>query len=318
MFRALRLILACALLPVCAVAFAQEPLKVEDIFRPAAYADPILSDNGRFFAVTVPRNERRNLAVVDLQTGEANILTNFSDFDVIDVNWVGNERLTFSLGQARSPTGPGQFEGGGLFVVSRDGKDVRKVNGTVREARQQNRVYRNLEFLRALPGNSEEFLAIGNQRDADSEDIYRVNAKTGRLTLVTYDRPAYAARWVLDREFVPRAVTSWLKDTQTYIVWYRKDANSPWEELTRFDSTAGPTFVPLTFEDDNLSMQVAFNGGRDTMAVYRYDPSTRKLGELLAQHPKFDMGADAQGESVPGVFTDFKTRKVVGYAVQAE
>jgi dipeptidyl aminopeptidase/acylaminoacyl peptidase len=30
------------------------------------------------------------------------------------------------------------------------------------------------------------------------------------------------------------------------------------------------------------------------------------------------MGADAQGESVPGVFTDFKTRKVVGYAVQAE
>ncbi|MFO0206048.1 MAG: hypothetical protein ACK54L_07845, partial [Betaproteobacteria bacterium] len=297
---------------------AQEPLKIEDLFRPAAYANPILSENGRYFAVTIPINERRNLAVLDLETGNAVGLTSFSDFDVIDINWLGNDRLTFSLGQARSPTGPGQFQGGGLFVVSRDGKETRKINGTVREAQQLNRIYRNLVVYRALPGNSEEFIAQGNQRDADSIDLYRVNARTGRLTLITEDRPANAQSWVLDREFTPRVVTSWIRDTFTYVVWYRKDAKSPWEELTRYDFTKGPTFVPLVFEDDNQTMQVAFNGGRDTMGVFRYDPNSKKLGELLAAHPKFDMGADAFGSTVPGVITDLKTRKVVGYRVEAE
>lgn len=319
MFRLLVLLFAtlvgvAAALPVS----AQEPLKIEDLFRPAAYANPILSENGRYFAVTIPINERRNLAVLDLETGNAVGLTSFSDFDVIDVNWLGNDRLTFSLGQARSPTGPGQFQGGGLFVVSRDGKETRKINGTVREAQQLNRIYRNLEVYRALPGNSEEFIAQGNQRDADSIDLYRVNARTGRLTLITEDRPANAQSWVLDREFTPRVVTSWIRDTFTYVVWYRKDAKSPWEELTRYDFTKGPTFVPLVFEDDNQTMQVAFNGGRDTMGVFRYDPNSKKLGELLAAHPKFDMGANAFGSTVPGVITDLKTRKVVGYRVEAE
>jgi dipeptidyl aminopeptidase/acylaminoacyl peptidase len=277
-----------------------------------------LSDDGRYFAVTIPLKDRRNLAVVDLETNAATSLTSFSDFDVIDVNWVGNDRLTFSLGQARSPTGPGQFEGGGLFMVSRDGKELRKLNGTVREARQLSKVYRNLAVFRTLPGNSEEVIAEGNQRDLDSNDLYRLNVRTGRMTLITEDRPAYSRDWVLDREYNPRVVISWVKDTPTFIVWYRKDTKSPWEELTRFDQTKGPTLVPLAFEDDNQTMQVAFNGGRDTMAVYRYDPNSRKLGELLAQHPRFDMGADAQGDRTLGVFTDIKTRKVIGYGVQAE
>lgn len=314
-----RIAAALGALAVASVAAAQEPLKVEDLVKPPAYAGPQLSDSGRYFAVAIPINGRMNLAVVDLETRKGTALTNFRDFDVIEFAWAGDERLVFTLGQFNSPTGPAAFEGGGLFVVGREGKEFRRLSETVRDTRRQNKfVYRRYQILRSLPGNGEEILALGNQRDADSDDVYRLNVRTGRATLLTPERPANSFRWVLDRNHVPRVVTSWIKDTNTYVVWYRKDADSPWQELTRYESTKGPTFVPLAFESNNRTLQVAFNGGRETMAVYRYDPQERKLGELLAQHPRYDMGADASGSGVPGVITDPKTDEVVGYVVAAE
>jgi hypothetical protein len=54
-----------------------KPLMVEDFLKPAAFAEPRLSRNGRFFAVTIPINGRRNLAVVDLETRKGTALTNF-------------------------------------------------------------------------------------------------------------------------------------------------------------------------------------------------------------------------------------------------
>ena len=65
-------------------------------------------------------------------------------------------------------------------------------------------------------------------------------------------------------------------------------------------------------------MQVAYNAGRDTMAIYRYDPSAKKVGELIAEHPRFDIGADAAGDRVPGVIRDWKSDNIVGYAVAAD
>ena len=66
-----------------------------------------------------------------------------------------------------APTGPGQFDGGGLFVVSRDGKESRQLAKTVRELRSSGQyVYRSLEFLRRIPGNDDEILVTGNLRSA--------------------------------------------------------------------------------------------------------------------------------------------------------
>ncbi|MBA2547859.1 MAG: S9 family peptidase [Burkholderiaceae bacterium] len=295
------------------------PLSIEDFLKPAAFAEPTLSRNGKYFAVTIPVNGRRNLAVVDMDTRKGAALTNFRDLDVLNVTWVGNDYILYTLGQFNSPTGPGQFDGGGLFMTSRDGKETRKLSATVRELRGQRQyVYRAYDIYRTLPNSEDEIIATGNQRDADSTDLYRLNIKTGRATLLTQNRPEYSGRWLVDRKYVPRVVTSWVRDTQTFIVWYRKDENSQWEELSRYDRSKGPTFIPLTFEADNQTMQVAYNGGRDTMAIYRYDPNTKKMGELVAEHPRFDMGADASGSSAPGVVRDWKSDNIVGYRVRGD
>jgi dipeptidyl aminopeptidase/acylaminoacyl peptidase len=145
-----------------------------------------------------------------------------------------------------------------------------------------------------------------------------MDVRTGRTVLLTERRPERTVSFLLDNNNVPRVARSRVKNKLEFIIHYRKNAESPWEEIARYDIARGPALVPLAFEADNETLQVAWNGDRNTMAVYRYDPNTRKLGEVIAQHPRFDMGADQQGEGVPGAIVDFRTNKIVGYAVQAD
>ena len=305
-----------------APALAQAPaarISPEDIWKPPQLSGISLSRDGKYMAATAPVRGRMNLVVIELETRKALALTGFEDFDVLNVRWVGNNRLLYSLGQVNSPTGPGQFDGGGLFMVSRDGKETRRLSMTVRETRSNNqRVYRGYSFFRTIPGNEDEIIATGNIATADSTDLYRLNIVTGRATLLTGGRPSeYAADWIVDSKLVPRVLTAGVKDKLTRVVWYRKDDKSPWTELARYEGDKGPAFVPLAFEADDKTLQVAYNGNRDTMAVFRYDPDAKKFGELIAQHARYDMGANQQGDGVPGVVTDPETDKILGYAVAA-
>jgi len=299
---------------------ATPPISVEEFVRLPAYSNPTVSRNGRYFAVTIPINGRLNLAVVDLETRKGTGLTNFSDCDVQGVRWVGNDRLVFTLGQTNTPTGPGQFDCGGLFTVHREGKEFRALSSTVRDQRRQNQfVYRGYSFLRTIPNNDEEILVEGNLRDAESSDVYRLNLLNGRASLVTDTRPTRTQDWLLDRNRVPRVVTSWIKDTTTQLVHYRKDEKSPWEEIARYEWTKPGKFIPLSFEADNQTLHVAMNAGRDTMAVYRYDPNARKTLGVVVEHPKFDMGASSDGGDAAGSsIVDSVTDELRGYEVEGE
>ena len=292
------------------------PPTLEELLKPPALANPILSRSGKYFAVTTSSKGRMNLAIIDMKTRKGELLTSFEDFDVLNPRWVGDDRLVFTLGQQNSPTGPGQFLGGGLFMVSRDGLESRRLAPTVLDSRRLSQKHRSLAFFRTIPGNDEEIIAVGNMTDAESEDLYRLNVRTGRYTLITQGRPASrTGEWILDSKLVPRVVTANVKYTLTQIVYYRAGENAPWTELTRYDVNKGPAFVPLAFEADDKTLQVASNAGRETMAVYRYDPENKKLGELIAQNSRYDLGADASGGRVAGVLSSIKDDKIVGYRV---
>ena len=298
---------------------AKPLVPLADYLKPPQYGTVRLSPDGRYLAVSTPVNGRLNLAVVDLQTRKGTALTNFADFDVLGTTWVGNERLVFTLGQSNSPTGPGQYEGGGLFVVSRTGGDLKKLSPTVREQRQRgDYVSRGYDFERRIPGNTNEILVTGNVRTADAADVYRMDLRSGRTTVVSGDRPPRTSEWILDGNLVPRVVRSWVKDTSTYEINYRATADAPWKVIGKIDATGKSSFIPLGFLADNKTLLVAANPGRDTMAVYKFDPEMQTLGELVAQHPRYDMGADAQGESVPGVVLEPDTDRLIGFRVAGD
>jgi dipeptidyl aminopeptidase/acylaminoacyl peptidase len=324
MFRSI-LVASCATLMLLG-AQAQQPSAnsavptIEEIWKNPTLAGLTLSRSGKYLAATSPNKGRMNLVVIDMDTRKGALLTAFEDFDVQGVTWVGDDRLLFSLGQNNSPTGAGQFDGGGLFVVNRDGSDSRRLAPTVREVRRSGVfVYRGLSVHRTLPGNFDEIIAEGNQTSSDSIDLYRLNLNNGRTTLLTAGRPASLTQdWLLDSKFVPRVVVAAVKDELTRVVYYRKSADAPWEEIARYSRDKGDVFVPLAFESDDQTLQIATNKGRDTMAVFRYDPNAKKLGEMIASHPRFDMGADSQGQAVAGAIVDPETDKIVGYAVNGD
>jgi dipeptidyl aminopeptidase/acylaminoacyl peptidase len=297
-----------------------QSLTVEDIWKLPKLIGVTLSKSGKYLAATSEFKGRMNLVVIDMDSRKATVLTDFQDFDVLQPTWVGDERIVFSVGKYGAPRLTGEVAGGGLFVVSRDGKESRRLSETVEQMIANRQfVYRYLTMQRTIPDNTEEVIAAGNQTDAESVDLYRLNLKTGKTKLLTSGRPASrTGEWLLDSKLVPRVVTANIKDTLTNVVYYRGGADSPWAEIARYDVTKGPTFVPLAFESDDKTMQVAYNGGRDTMAVFRYNPDDKKMGELIAQHPRFDMGATAESDGVPGVLTDAFTDKIIGYAVDAD
>ena len=320
----LKFLLACALalnlVGAASVAVAAEPVSLEEFFKNPSLAGPVLSRSGKYLAATAPLKGRMNLMVLDLDTRKGTLLTSFEDFDVVSVHWVGDERLVFSLGQANSPTGPGQFDGGGLFVVGHDGSGSRRLSATIRETRGSGSfVYRGLSMVSTVPGSTDEIIASGRLTSADSVDLYRLNLNTGRTRLMTSGRPTdRTSGWLLDSKQVPRVVMASVKDELTQVIYYRKGEDSPWNEIARFSRDKGSVLVPLAFESDDQMLQVATNAGRDTMAVYRFDPNTRTLGDLVAAHPRFDMGADSQGGSVSGAIVDPETNKILGYRVDGD
>lgn len=320
----LKFVLACALalnlVGAASVAVAAEPVSLEEFFKNPSLAGPILSRSGKYLAATAPLKGRMNLMVLDLDTRKGTLLTSFEDFDVVSVRWVGDERLVFSLGQANSPTGPGQFDGGGLFVLNRDGSGSRRLAATVRETRSSGtRIYRGLTMESTIPGSTDEIIASGNLTSADSVDLYRVNLNNGRTRLLTSGRPADLTEdWVLDSKQVARVVVASVKNELTRVVYYRKGESAPWEEIARYSRDKGSVIVPLAFESDDQILQVATNKDRDTMAVYRYDPNTKKLGEMVASHPRYDMGANSEGQIVPGAIIHPETNQILGYRVEAD
>ena len=83
------------------------PYTLEDYFKPPQLREPVISRDGKYMAATMPFKGRMNLGIINLETRSASMLTGYDEFDVLDVTWIGNDRLLYTLGQVNSPTGPG-------------------------------------------------------------------------------------------------------------------------------------------------------------------------------------------------------------------
>jgi dipeptidyl aminopeptidase/acylaminoacyl peptidase len=297
---------------------APAPLPVKDYVRPPEVSSVVLSPNGKYLAVVMPIRDRRNLAVIDIEARTSKVLTGLTSTDVINPRWVGNDRLLFTMGEANTPTGV--INGGGLFMVSRDGKESRTLNQTRKDSRRQ------ISLLATIPGNDKEVLVEGNLRSGDSSDIYRLDITTGRSVLVTETRPERTSGYLLDRNRVPRIAFSSVKDSLESIVWYKETPESPWTEIGRSSDdprattlkNGEPILVPLAIDNDDRTLLVATARGRDTYAIARFDPKTRQFGETLASHARYDMGVNALGDNVPGLVRKPVTGEIIGYRVEAE
>jgi dipeptidyl aminopeptidase/acylaminoacyl peptidase len=310
MMRALVTAVLTACLCAGATAQVETPFKpsisAEDFARLPKLRSPAFSPDGERFAAVQDVDGRMNLVAADMKARKLTRVTNFTTMDVARYRWISPKRLVFSVYDAKK--GLTEQRGGGLFAVNFDGSDPKELSPTAGDCETRNQLCRQTRFFRRIAGQDEEILAEANDRDLATVDLYRLNTRTSRKTLLTDENPGKVSSWVVDKDLVPRA--AWSVDDKKLegTFWYRDDAKSKWRKVATFGEFA-PQFRPVAFDADG-ALYVVSNLDDDRYALCIFDPKTNRPGEKVAQHPQVDVD--------DGVIQRVRDGAVVGLAIDAD
>jgi dipeptidyl aminopeptidase/acylaminoacyl peptidase len=280
-------------------------LPVEHFFRNATASSVALSPSGRYLATIAASGKRDGIVVIDLDTMKGHLAVAYTDADVQSINWVNDERLVYRVIDNQS--GWGEQEGSGLFAVNRDGNEMR----TLTPRRDWGAfVWRHPEFVSVLRDGSDDILVIAGERDVKSYDAYRMNTKTGRKTILTFENPGYIRYYVFDKQGIPRAAVGGDENGQRRHVYVRDKADDKWTEVFRGEeNAAAPGWWPVAFDYDG-TLYVSQRVEGETTALYKYDWANKKRGEKLAAHNRYDLSG--------GLLFDRVQKKLVGISANLD
>jgi dipeptidyl aminopeptidase/acylaminoacyl peptidase len=253
-------------------------IPVETFMKRAEYEAMSISPKGDRLAALVPLKGRDNLVIVDLVKKTRNVITSFERDDVINFSWINNDRIFLRVADGKDALGRATYRG--TFAVDVDGSNLRDLTKL-----------RNLAPLRTIPGDTAgEILVTMNERARRTADVYKLNTKTGRFELISFESPGEVESYVMDWNNVPRVATITSSETTETTVWYRDSADAKWTELLKNPpDNAQDSINVLGFDSDNKTLVVSSNVGRDKYAIYKYDPAAKKLGALIFEHPMIDI-----------------------------
>ena len=282
-------------------------IPVEAFFRREQYSQMALSPDGNRLAALRPTNGRDNLVVIDFLAGKTQPVTNYMDSDVIDFQWVSNDRLYYRIADRREVTG--SFHLKGAYAVDADSRYMRDLTfplepASARDARRNSIFLHgiNISFRilsRTFDGSGDVIAEIFG-RSRRYADVYRFNTKTGEHKLLTVSTPGNVVQWVLDRDLIPRIAIRHeeRKDPNSpreSTMWHRAKDGQPWEIIgIAAGKESEGAIQPLAFDFDNKTLYVSSNRGVDRRAIFKYDIGQRKLGEKLLQHPLIDLSGGLQ------------------------
>lgn len=284
----LALILSLSLSAPPVAAAPVKELPVETFFKKATLSGLRFSPNGKYVLCVVPYERRQNLAVIDLEKGTKNLLSNFKDRQVDSPRWAGNDRILFLV----DDQGKEEFS---LYAVNRDGKDPSNlVPG------------RPVNFLPGFPGDSKSLLVMAAMTHADWWDVAPISLTTGKLSPPVAKAPGDVQSYLLDSKNVVRIAV--IRDGEQLIVLHRFANKEPWKQIAS-RHIDGEGWDPIRFDGDDRTLFVASDIGRKTKAVFRYDTQTGEMGELVHGDDTYD---------VENVVYDGSKKKVVAVSYNAD
>lgn len=298
------LVLAC----VCACAAAAQPISasasaapgpssaipVQDFFRLPDVFRPTLSPDGNHLAFLARAGARLGLAVIDIERRTSQMAATLPDADIVEFHWVNSQRLAFVSGNVYDPVGTASpWRTGGLFAVDRDGTGPRRLALPFGDGGALIVRPRFTRVMATLSDGSDDIIVAANERDFDSSDVYRLNTRTARKTLLSYDNPGDVQLWALDREGQPRAAFS-SKGT-TSRVFYRKDGKSAWSKWWEGDFREPATWAHSISYDGSVvgfglrdRSPATLTGSRLTSAMLRLDERGQPQ-QVLASRDEYDV-----------------------------
>jgi len=242
------------------------PLK--DFFRNPVKVGYSLSPNGEYLAFMQPWENRLNVFIEKIGSGQATRVTSAKERDIAGYAWKGDNRIVYIQDT-------GGDENYRLYAVGIDGSNPKDLT-PFEKVRAQ--------IIDRLEQNENEILVSLNKRMKQVFDVYRINVNTGEMQMVA-ENPGNYTGWGTDWDGKLRiAVTT---DGVNSTLLFRNSETEKFAPLVT--TTFRETIAPLVFTPDNRQLYVATNIGRDKTAIVKYDPENKKEIEKIYEHPEVDV-----------------------------
>ena len=322
--------LGCLLLGLAGAAAAQpqaaapsvpsgSPLPVEAFFGHPELARPLLSPSGHWLALLVRGTAGRNtLAVLDLASpGKAEALARFTDVDIHQVHWVGDEHLVFDVIDLQAGSGERRMAPG-LFSVTRDGKTLRelvKLRNAFLVSGGSGMVDRRLDYNHLLLQVPQPDTSAGSSNTSNTEVIVgevrfgsrgaiesvvpkRLDVSTGRVRSIAQGMPENARGWLFDAVGEPRlAVLSAAGRTRVH---WRAPGQDAWVLLQDADTLSLP-WAPHSLDAAGTLYVTTARGPGGTRVLTRFDfASGRPAREPMVDVAGFDFEGGLVSEHAGG------------------
>lgn len=279
--------LTIGLLGLCSLVLSGATLAaytVEDFFKNPQYTAVTVSPNGKYLAAIAPTpNNRRNIAIIDLQDrSRSKFITGLEDQDVAWYTWgENNDRLLFGVDADGA-------EGIAIFAVDRDGGRIKTLIDPLADFMDSaTSSLPSPSILDVLEDDPKHILISYDQRRVGSPDVYRVNINNGGMKMVERN-PGTVAGWITDHDGKIRG--AFAQDKLYSEAWYRDREDDEWRTVARFHYDDPKGVNPLGFAYDNKHWYVHSHQEHNTAGIYKYDPTTGELGELIFRHAEVDAG----------------------------
>jgi dipeptidyl aminopeptidase/acylaminoacyl peptidase len=280
---------ALATLAVCAALIdparvCAAPIAVETLFKKPQYGGAVLSPSGRYLAVLLGVKDRQGVAVMDLDEKGINVMPT-AEGDAISFVWQNDKRMIVNVGDLHRATGEAPTASA-IWAVDRDGGNATRLWG---------------QLVRVIPG-TDDILVAASSRSRYSLDLFRVNSRSGRREMLTFESPGNVVQWIVDFDGVVRAaVTADPRNDKS--AWYvRKSADAPWQKVE--ESALGNLSSPMEFSPDGKTLYVNSRRNDDRYAIYEYTIESAKWTGPVVQHPERDI--------VGSFVTDQTAKKLLG------
>jgi dipeptidyl aminopeptidase/acylaminoacyl peptidase len=143
-------------------------------------------------------------------------------------------------------------------------------------------------IISARKSHPDHVLVGMNQRDAQLHDVYRLDLRTGELTL-ELENPGFAG-WLADEDMVVRAAFKPLEDGGFDVMVRDSGDTDEWRKLLTIDGDDAPSSDIVSFSGDGRSLLVISAVGSDTGRLSRIDLATGSAEVILE-----DSEADVSG-----------------------
>ena len=245
------------------------PLK--DFFKNPEMSSFQLSPDGKHISYMKPWEDgdrMMNVYVRPIDSNEEVRITGATKRSLYGYFWLNDNRIAYV-----------QDEGGDenihIYAVNIDGSN--NIDLTPFENIQA-RITDDLE------DNPDFMLVALNKRNPQIHDVYRLNVNSGEMEMIA-ENPGNISGWMTDNDGKLRIATT--SDGVNTGLLYRENENDQFKSIlvTNFKESV----APLYFTFDNKELYVSSNRGRDKSAIFKFDLSTAKEGDLIFEHNEVDV-----------------------------